>query len=66
VRVSVAAMKYHDHKRKLGRKGFIHLMLPHHSSSPKKVRQELKLGWNLEAGADAEAMEECCLLTCSL
>ena len=26
--------------------------------------QELKQGWNLEAGAEAEAMmEECCLLT---
>ena len=28
--------------------------------------QELKQGRNLEVGADAEAMEECCLLTCSL
>jgi hypothetical protein len=28
--------------------------------------QELKQGRNLEAGADAEAMEECCLLDCSL
>ena len=27
--------------------------------------QELKQGWNLEAGADAEAMEECFLLTFS-
>jgi hypothetical protein len=30
----------------------------------KKSGQELKQGWNLEAGADAEAMEGCCLLVC--
>jgi hypothetical protein len=29
----------------------------------RKSRQELKLGRNLEAGADVEAMEECSLLT---
>jgi hypothetical protein len=28
----------------------------------KKSAQELKQGWNLEAGVDAEAMEGCCLL----
>ena len=27
--------------------------------------QEFKEAENLEAGADAEAMEECCLLACS-
>jgi hypothetical protein len=27
--------------------------------------KELIQGWNLEAEADAEAMEECCLLACS-
>jgi len=30
----------------------------------RKLGQELKWGKNLEAGADAEAMEECCLLAC--
>ena len=30
----------------------------------RKSGQELKQGWNLEAGADAETMEECCLLAC--
>jgi hypothetical protein len=31
----------------------------------KKSGQELKQDRNLEAGADAEAMEGCCLLACS-
>jgi hypothetical protein len=46
-------------KSKLGKKWFIQLTLPHCCS------QELKQGRNLEAGADAEAMEwweECWLL----
>ena len=30
-----------------------------------RLQQELKLDRNLEAGADTEAMEECCLLACS-
>jgi hypothetical protein len=53
-------------KSKLGRKGFIQLTLPsskfagHHQ---RKAGQELKQGRILEAGADTEAMEECCLLT---
>jgi hypothetical protein len=41
----------------LKRKG---LTLAHHgSSSWKNAGQELKQGRNMEAGADAEAMEEC-------
>jgi hypothetical protein len=43
-----------------GRKGFLWLIHPHWRMSG----QELKLGRNLEAGADAEAMEGCCLLAC--
>ena len=31
-----------------------------------KSGQELKQGRDLEVGADAEAIEECCLLACSL
>lgn len=31
----------------------------------RESRKELKEGWNLEAGADAKAMERWCLLTCS-
>ena len=30
-----------------------------------KANQELKQGRNLEAGADTEAQEECCLLACA-
>ena len=41
----------------MGRKGFIWFTLPHSSPSWKEVIQELKQGRNLEAGADAEAME---------
>jgi len=52
-------------KGKLGRKGFIQLTLPHCCSSPKEVRTGTHTGRNLEAGADAEAMEKCCLLACS-
>jgi hypothetical protein len=37
-----------------------HIMV-HHG---KKPGQELKQGMNQEARADAEAMEECCLLAC--
>jgi hypothetical protein len=32
----------------------------------RKSGQELKHNWNLEAGADTEAMEVCCLLACSV
>jgi hypothetical protein len=41
-------------KSKLGRKG---LILPDYSSTLEEVRTPLKQGWNLQAGADAEAME---------
>jgi hypothetical protein len=49
----------------LGRKGFVLLTLLEHSSSLKETGQELKKGRNLEAGTDAEAIVECCLLACS-
>ena len=49
-------------KVKLGKKEFVHLMLPHHNSL-KEVRTGTQAGKNLEA--DAEAMEGCCLLACS-
>jgi hypothetical protein len=50
-------------KSKLGRKEFIQLTLPHCYSSPKKVRMETQQDKNLEAGANREAMEGCCLLS---
>jgi hypothetical protein len=52
-------------KTRLERIGFIWLTLlitVHHQS---KSGQELKQGRNLEARADAEAMEGCYLLACS-
>jgi hypothetical protein len=50
-------------KKQLGRKGFIQLTLPCCCcSSPKEVRTGTQAGQ--EAGADAEAMEGCCLLAC--
>jgi hypothetical protein len=52
----MAVMKHCDQSN-LGRKRFIQLML--------KSGQELKQGRNLEAGADPEAMEGCCLQACS-
>ena len=56
--VSIGSTKYHDQKSKLGKKGFIGFHL-------RESGQEFKQGWNLEAGADAEAVEICCLLNCS-
>ncbi|ERE75254.1 hypothetical protein H671_4g12780 [Cricetulus griseus] len=59
--VSIAMRKHHDQKQ-LGKKR-IYLTFPYHSSSLKEVRtgtqarQELKQDRNLEAGADAEAVE---------
>jgi hypothetical protein len=41
--------------------GFIWHMLTNHFHHGKKSRQEVKQGRNLEAGADAEAMEGCSL-----
>jgi hypothetical protein len=49
-------------KSKLGRKGFIQLILPHCCSSPNVVRTGTQAGQ--EAGADAAAMEACYILAC--
>ena len=49
-------------RSKLGRKGFIWLILPYCCSSPKEVRTGTQAGQ--EAGAVAEAMEGCSLLAC--
>jgi hypothetical protein len=40
---------------------YVHITLHHQ----RKSGQELKQGRNLEAGVDADATEECCLLACS-
>ena len=59
VRATIALMKCHDQKQ-LGRKGFISPTLLYHScqiSSLKEVGEGTQ-SRNLEAGADAEAMEQ--------
>jgi hypothetical protein len=58
-------------KHKLGRKRFILLMLPDHCSSSRLFicstsREVGSQDRNLEAEADAEAIEEYCFLACSL
>jgi hypothetical protein len=57
-------IKHYDHEASCGGKGLFSLhfhIAVHHQ---RKSGQELTQGRNLEAGADAEAMEECCLLDC--
>jgi hypothetical protein len=53
-------------KSKLGRKGFIgfSFFISKPITEGDKGRNSNRAG-SLEAGADAEAMEECCLLACS-
>lgn len=61
----MAVMKHYD-ERRLGRKGFIRLMLPHCSSSSKEVRTETQTGKKLGRQEQIiEAMGECWLLACS-
>ena len=65
VSVSTAAMKHHGQEASCKKKGLFDLhfyITIHHQRKP---GQEPKQGRNLEAGSDAEAVEECCLLTCS-
>jgi hypothetical protein len=52
-------------KSKLGRRGFIWLILSHCSQSLKEATQELIQDRGLESEANAEAMVGCCLLSCS-
>lgn len=65
VRVSIAVMKHHDHNVHRGGKGLfsshVHIDVDHR----RKLGQELKHTgtWGQE-GADAEATEGFCLLTC--
>ena len=62
VRVPIAATKHHGQKASCRGKGLFgpHFqIIVHHWRKP---GLELKQGWNLEAGADAETMEE--LLSC--
>ena len=65
VRVTMAAKKQHDQKAKWGGKGLFNLYFLIATHYQKKSGQELKQGRNLEAGTDAEAVEECCFLAWS-
>ena len=66
VRVSTALTKPCDQKEVEKERVYMiftyfQIVVPH----LRKPGQELKQGRNLEEGADAEVMEECCLLACS-
>ena len=61
LRVSVIAVKHHDHE-KLGEKWVVSFIV--YSPLSKKVRAGTQ-DKNLEAGTEAEATKETCLLSCS-
>lgn len=63
VRVTTAVMKSHDQRN--SRKALSHFILAGNSSSPREVRKKNNQGRYLKTGANAEAMEESCLLPCS-
>jgi hypothetical protein len=58
-----ACTKHHDQEASWGVKGLFNLYF---IADYHRKESGLELTWvrNLEAGADAEAMEECCLLAC--
>jgi hypothetical protein len=60
----MAAMKHHDQKASWEGKGLFGLHFQFTILQWKKSVQKLRQDWSLEAGANAEAMEGCCLLDC--
>ena len=60
-RVNMDVLKHHDQNQVAQER--VYLIIVHQL---KKSGQEFKQGKKLEAGGDAEAMEEYCLLVCSL
>lgn len=58
LKVTTAVMKQYDQANLMG--WLFQLSLP----EVRKSRQELKLGRNLEAGANMETIDECWLLAC--
>ena len=64
VTVTIAMMKHHDPK-KLGRKGFIWLILSPQKSTLKEAMTGTRAGPDRKAEADAESMERGRLLACS-
>jgi hypothetical protein len=52
-------MKHHGQKASRGGKGLFNLYFHiHHVQHQTRSGQKLKQGWNLEAGTEAEAMED--------
>jgi hypothetical protein len=65
VRVSIPALcKHHGRDTSWGGKGLCSLHFHIAIHHQRKSGQELTQGRDLEAGADAEAVEGCCLLAC--
>jgi hypothetical protein len=56
--------KLHDQEASWGGKGLFSLHIHIAVHHQRKSGQELTHSRNLEAGVDAEAMKECCLLAC--
>lgn len=59
LRVAAAVNKDHDQQQR----GQERVYFTHSSISSSKAVEELKQGRKLGAGANAEVMKECCLLT---
>jgi hypothetical protein len=59
-------MKHHDQKASWRGKGLFRFYFHVAAHHQRKSGQELTQGRKLEAGADAEAMDGCCLLACFL
>ena len=64
VRVSIAAMKHHVQEASWGGEGVFSLHFHIDVCHQRKSGQELTRGRSLEAGAETEAKEGCCLLAC--
>jgi hypothetical protein len=63
VRVTIAVVEQHDQKQ-LGEERVYLLTLPYTVHQSQDMNQDMNQVRNLKAGADVEAMEECCFLAC--
>jgi hypothetical protein len=61
VNVSITVMNHHDQKASWGRKGLfsLHFHIFVHYQRKSGQDRTVQQDWNLEVGADAEAMEGC-------
>lgn len=62
-RVTIVVIKYHD-QTNMGKRGLSDLHFYSIAHYQRDSGQPLKQERNLGAGADAETMKRCCLLTC--